>query len=100
WEKALHYFEGQLHTYFLFADTSNHAAAKFALKNGFLLRSAQTYMELKKNSGFGFKNVSLLPVHLHSDFIHLHDTLFPRAYYSGKEIIERINDDHKVYTSE
>lgn len=30
WEKALHYFEGNLHSYFLFADTANHTAAEFA----------------------------------------------------------------------
>ncbi|UOE57604.1 GNAT family N-acetyltransferase [Bacillus sp. CMF12] len=99
WEKALHYFEGKLHTYFIFADTSNHAAAEFASKNGFRLQSAQTYMELKDNSSNGLRKVSLLPIHFHSEFIHLHDTLFPHTYYSGKEIIERMNDDHKVYTS-
>ncbi|MBN8200032.1 GNAT family N-acetyltransferase [Bacillus sp. NTK034] len=98
WEEALHYFEGKLHSYFLFSDTSNHAASEFASKNGFMLQSAQTYMELKENSSNGFRKVSLLPIHFHSEFIHLHDSLFPHTYYSGEEIIDRINDDHKVYT--
>lgn len=100
WEKALHYFEGQPHTYFLFADTSNHLYDQVCFKKWIPSAIGSNIHGTEKNSGFGFKNVSLLPVHLHSDFIHLHDTLFPRAYYSGKEIIERINDDHKVYTSE
>jgi GNAT superfamily N-acetyltransferase len=99
WEKALHFFEGKLHTYFLFADTANHDAAEFASKNGFMLQSAQTYMELKDNSFNGLRKVSLLPIHCHSAFIHLHDALFPQTYYSGKEIIERMNDYYKVYTS-
>lgn len=97
WEKAFHYFEGKLHTYFLFADTSNHSASEFASKNGFLLQSAQTYMSLKENSAKGLRKISLLTSHRHDDFIHLHDTLFPDTYYSGEEIIERINDDQKVY---
>ncbi|MCS0790103.1 GNAT family N-acetyltransferase [Cytobacillus firmus] len=99
WEKALHYFEGNLHSYFLFADTANHTAAEFASRNGFKLQSAQTYMELKGNPSNDLRDVSLLPPHCHSEFIHLHDTLFPHTYYSGKEIIGRVNDDHKVYTS-
>ncbi|PAE26508.1 GNAT family N-acetyltransferase [Bacillus sp. 7894-2] len=100
WEKALHYFEGNLHTYYLFADTYNHTAAGFASKNGFRLQSAQTYMELKEHSCNGLRKVSLLPFHRHGEFIHLHDTVFPHTYYSGKEIIEKINADHKVYTSD
>ncbi|MEK3854698.1 GNAT family N-acetyltransferase [Cytobacillus sp. FSL H8-0458] len=98
WEKALHYFEGKLHTYFLFADASNRTAAEFASENGFMLQSAHTYMELKDNSSNSLRKVSLLPIHFHSEFIHLHDALFPQTYFSGKEIIERMNDDHKVYT--
>ncbi|WP_264739170.1 GNAT family N-acetyltransferase [Cytobacillus firmus] len=99
WEKALQYFEGKLHAYFLFADASNHTASEFASENGFMLQSAQTCMELKDNSSNGLRKVSLLPIHYHSEFIHLNDTVFPHTYYSGKEIIERMNDDHKVYTS-
>lgn len=100
WEKALHYFEGKLHTYFLFTDTANHDAAGFASKNGFRLQSAQTYMELKEHSCNGLGKVSLLPFHRHGEFIHLHDAVFPHTYYSGKEIIKKINADHKVYTSD
>ncbi|MBY0156038.1 GNAT family N-acetyltransferase [Cytobacillus firmus] len=99
WEKALHYFEGNLHSYFLFADTTNHTAAEFALSNGFKPQSAQTYMELKGNPNNELRDISLLPPHSHSEFIHLHDTLFPHTYYSGKEIIGRLSDEHKVYTS-
>ncbi|MEH6988493.1 GNAT family N-acetyltransferase [Cytobacillus firmus] len=98
WEKALHYFEGKMHTYLLFSETSNQAAAEFASKNGFRLQSAQTYMELKAHSCNGLRKVSLLPIQRHGEFIHLHDTVFPHTYYSGKEIIERMNADHKVYT--
>ncbi|MGN7176834.1 GNAT family N-acetyltransferase [Paenibacillus sp. FSL R5-0490] len=100
WEKALHYFEGKLDTYYLFADTSNQAAAEFASKNGFRLQSAQTYMELKEHSSNGLRKVSLLPIQRHREFIHLHDTVFPHTYYSGKEIIEKMNADQKVYTSD
>ncbi|MDM5225676.1 N-acetyltransferase [Cytobacillus sp. NJ13] len=99
WEKALHYFEGKLHSYFLFADTVNHTAAEFASRNGFKLQSAQTYMELKGNPSNDLQDVSFLPPHCHSEFIHLHDTVFPHTYYSGKEIIGRLDDDHKVYIS-
>ncbi|MDF2040159.1 GNAT family N-acetyltransferase [Cytobacillus oceanisediminis] len=99
WEKALHYFEGNLHSYFLFADTANLTAAEFAARNGFKLQSAQTCMELKGNPSNDLRDVSLLPPHCHSEFIHLHDTVFPHTYYTGKEIIGRMNDDHKVYSS-
>ncbi|MBX9973772.1 GNAT family N-acetyltransferase [Cytobacillus firmus] len=99
WETALHYFKGNLHSYFLFADTANHTAAEFASRNGFKLQSAQTYMGLEGNPSNDLRDVSLLPPHCHSEFIHLHDTVFPHTYYSGKEIIGRVNDDHKVYTS-
>jgi hypothetical protein len=33
------------------------------------------------------------------EFISLHDTVFPNTYYSGKEIIERMSSNQKVYTS-
>ncbi|WP_436376404.1 GNAT family N-acetyltransferase [Cytobacillus sp. BC1816] len=99
WEKALHYFEGNLHSYFLFADTANHTAAEFASRNGFKLQSAHTFMELKGYPSIDLIDVSLLPPRCHSEFIHLHDTVFPHTYYSGKEIIGRVNDDHKVYAS-
>ncbi|KON88579.1 hypothetical protein AF332_18405 [Sporosarcina globispora] len=99
WEKALKQFSGNLHIYFLFADTANQAAAEFALSNGFNLQSAQTCMELKEHPSNDLREVSLLSPQQHSDFINLHDTVFPNTYYSGEEIIGRMNDDHKVYTS-
>ncbi|MBT2689581.1 GNAT family N-acetyltransferase [Bacillus sp. ISL-47] len=99
WNKAISNFKGKLHTCYLFADIANLAVSKFAEKIGFTLQSSQTYMELKEKQNQALKEINLIAPDQYSDFKNLHDTIFPNTYYSGKEIIEKINDKQKLYTA-
>ncbi|MBS4537716.1 GNAT family N-acetyltransferase [Clostridium sp. D2Q-11] len=44
----------------------------------------------------GIPNIELSPIY-YQDMESLHDKVFPKTYYTGKEIIERLNNYRKVF---
>ena len=56
-------------------------------------------MKLEKADIINFDDIELCEIsdEYCNDMINLHDNIFKKAYYSGKTIIKRINENRKVF---
>lgn len=84
----------------LFVDVANSNIAAFAASRRFTPGNPQTSLRLSRDA------LSLLPVvepaselaaPQYPQFVRLHDSLFPKTYYSGQQIIERIGERDRVF---
>jgi GNAT superfamily N-acetyltransferase len=94
---AEEYFGNRLNQWHLFIGRKNERCKLLAEKKGFKLASSQMFMELTLQDTAGGEPASFLQKEFFADFTLLHDSLFPAAYYSGSEILEKIDDEHLIY---
>ncbi|WP_188456052.1 GNAT family N-acetyltransferase [Virgibacillus oceani] len=88
-----------LETISLFFNKENNLVKKFADKLEFKQKTDQiilTYSEDQLENQL-IKKKEELASNDNDAFAVLHDNAFPGTYYSGKEIMERINDTQKVF---
>jgi ribosomal protein S18 acetylase RimI-like enzyme len=84
----------------LFVDAANINIADFAARHRFIpgtpqasLRLSRDVMQLLPDAA----DVSSLTEAQHQNFIRLHDMLFPKTYFSGQQIIQRLGERDKVF---
>lgn len=85
----------------MFPSMQNKICVELAERLGLFLQSKEVILQINKGS-VDFSN----PVQLYeltnpffSAFIELHTTSFPSTYYSGEEILERLDNHKKVFIS-
>ncbi|QFT88117.1 ribosomal-protein-alanine N-acetyltransferase [Bacillus sp. THAF10] len=94
------YLPEQIHAVSLFPDRSNTTVTALAEKASFSKKSEQAILTKQKSESTVSYCLEELPSYLHTEFTRLHDLAFPHTYYSGEEIIQRINENRKVFVVE
>ncbi|MEF7561390.1 GNAT family N-acetyltransferase [Bacillus infantis] len=94
---AEEYFGNRLNQWHLFIGRKNERCRLFAEKKGFKLASSQMFMELTLEDAVDGEPASFLRKEFFADFTLLHDSLFPATYYSGSEVLDKIDDEHLIF---
>jgi ribosomal protein S18 acetylase RimI-like enzyme len=86
----------------MFPNKENKMAMTLAVDFNFTKQSEQAILTMKRND-FIFAQETMmpeLPVHFYCEMVRLHDLNFPDTYYSGEQIIHRLNAHRKVFVYE
>ncbi|WP_223702344.1 GNAT family N-acetyltransferase [Sutcliffiella deserti] len=102
WEAMKGLLPEKIDELYMFPNKKNHACIDLARNMGFNHHSDQTILKVKKENfslvqSTVFQEIS---ASYYAEFELLHDTTFPSTYYSGKQIIERLNNHHKLFITE
>lgn len=99
WDKLQHILTIDFKYLGIFSNMENNLVQEFADKLHFKQGKNQmilTYLQDQLTVVADYKG-SLLSEQDYSNFIKLHDKMFPNTYYSGQEILERIDDTKQVF---
>ena len=87
--------------YDLFCDVQNTRMEAFAVRHGFPLNSENAVLTLareKYNPGASRKTqVIVYQEDFFAPFEQLHKTLFPKAYFTGQQMVEKIDENHQLF---
>lgn len=99
WEHLLALLPSPSYTLSMFSNKKNDIVNQFAEQQGFILQSEQTILKVSRHTTLLDRNVSTYEItdEYLKDMEKLHDETFPQTYYSGAQIIERINEHRKVF---
>jgi ribosomal protein S18 acetylase RimI-like enzyme len=86
--------------YDLFCDVQNTHMQAFAVRHGFPLHSENAVLTLarEKYNPAAQRKTPIVVFHedFHAPFEQLHQALFPKAYFSARQIIEKLDEDHRL----
>ena len=86
--------------YDLFCDVQNTHMQAFAVRHGFPLHSENAVLTLarEKYNPAAQRKMPVVAYHeeFHAPFEQLHQALFPKAYFSARQIIEKLDEDHRL----
>jgi ribosomal protein S18 acetylase RimI-like enzyme len=99
WEHLLALLPSPSYSLSLFTNKKNTLVNRFAEQQGFVLQSEQTILKVDRHTPLTSMNLSTYEMtsEFLEDMKNLHDEIFPSTYYSGAQIIERINTHRKVF---
>lgn len=87
--------------YDLFCDVQNTHLEAFAVRHGFPLHSENAVLTLTREkynpSALKKTHVIAYQKKFFTRFEHLHQTLFPSAYFTARQIVEKIDANHKLF---
>ncbi len=85
----------------LFVDVVNTHIAAFAARHGFTAGTAEASFRLETLNLLAPTDASIIPLatDLHPAFIALHESIFPRAYFTGAEILEQLGERNQVFSA-
>lgn len=87
--------------YDLFCDVQNIHVQAFAARHGFPLSSENTVMTLRREDYQpAVKRQTQIVVYqeeFFEQFEKLHKTLFPNAYFTARQIVEKIDENHQLF---
>lgn len=99
WEKMIELLPSEINSLEMFPNLKNNSVCQFAEDLSFEKRSDESILIFERNNSMEFKNAffeELRPAY-YSAMKELHDTAFPGAYYNGQQIIDRLNEQRKVF---
>ncbi|KMJ58052.1 hypothetical protein AB685_14655 [Bacillus sp. LL01] len=84
---------------YLFPNKKNVLAKKLASTNEFILKSEQTILNMDRTGGNYAKHPILEEISpkQYKEMIDLHNRTFPKTYYDGEQIIQRMTEHRKVF---
>ena len=91
----------RINEYEIFCSEENERCQTFAKRKHFKLHGSAAIYAFPREELHKIPRMTLpelMPKH-YDDMIELQDRLFPRSYYSGRQIIKRLNDEGKVFTT-
>ncbi|WP_255488123.1 GNAT family N-acetyltransferase [Ornithinibacillus hominis] len=99
WVKLLENKLAGINTFLLFPNKENKLVHEFAIRNGFSKGSEQAILIFDRNDVHRLQDSNLmeLTAEYHDEMVALHDQLFPGTYYSGQQIIDRLDERNKVF---
>ncbi|MED1863010.1 GNAT family N-acetyltransferase [Fictibacillus nanhaiensis] len=101
WEFLLQLIPHTIKAVHFFISTENTNLREFLINNDFIdQESKHTVLSISKKlltTNHSGMNIKELTEHDISDFKYLHDSHFHSTYYNSQQIIERINEFHKVF---
>jgi ribosomal protein S18 acetylase RimI-like enzyme len=84
----------------LFVDATNVNTAAFAERHQFIPGVPHVSLRLDRQQAARLpvaENITVLSEAYHAPFERLHDVIFPGAYFSGQQIIERLGERDQVF---
>ncbi|MBK9924648.1 MAG: GNAT family N-acetyltransferase [Anaerolineales bacterium] len=101
YEQVLSIIPAGIRDYDLFCDEQNIHLQEFAERHGFHLRSEGAVMSLlRENYTPTAKNQSTI-ISFDESFFgqleQLHKTIFPNAYFTARQMVEKINETHQLF---
>ena len=90
-----------IHDYDLFCDEHNGPVADFALRHGFSLRSENAVLTLKRENYRPASQRNSAIIDYQDDFFeqfeNIHRNLFPNAYFTARQVVEKQDQNHRLY---
>jgi ribosomal protein S18 acetylase RimI-like enzyme len=101
WDFLLQLISQRIETVHFFISTDHTDLKQFLTHNNMIdQKSKHTILSITKEAittTTSVKNIKELTEKNKNDFKSLHDTHFPSTYYNSQQIIERLNEFHKVF---
>ena len=99
--KALARIPVEIRDYDLFCDVQNTHIEAFAMRHGFPLNSENAVLTLARENyrpSAGRKTqVTSYQAEFFEQFEQLHKTLFPNAYFSARQMVEKRDENHQLF---
>ncbi|MCA0986521.1 GNAT family N-acetyltransferase [Guptibacillus algicola] len=99
WQAMLQLVPDEINMIQMFPNVKNKNCLALAEKLRFTKKSKQAILQYCRKRFDGATIIQEISPPYISSFIALHDKTFPKTYYSGKQIIERLNEHHKVFVT-
>ncbi|MCU9614173.1 GNAT family N-acetyltransferase [Caldibacillus lycopersici] len=99
WKEIEQLLPIEIKTIYMFPNNKNTQALQLANAVGFIKKSEESILAFPKENQSLVKKTAIaeLSPDYVADMQQLHDEIFPNTYYSGKQIIERLNDYRKIF---
>ncbi len=91
----------EITSYELYGDAVNSNLAQLAEQHGYKGLLGAALLSISRNQAVQLPEVQVdeLSVEQYDVFKRLHDTIFPKTYYSGRQIIDLIDATHRVFVT-
>lgn len=90
-----------IHDFDIFCDEHNSSVADFALRHGFSLRSENAVLTLERENyrSAANRNPAIIDYqdHFFEQFENVHTNLFPNAYFTARQMVEKRDQNHRLY---
>jgi ribosomal protein S18 acetylase RimI-like enzyme len=90
-----------IHDFDIFCDEQNSRVGDFALRHRFSLRSVNAVLTLERKNYHptAKRNTEVLDFqeHFFEQFEKLHRSLFPNAYFTARQMVEKQDEHHRLY---
>lgn len=102
WNRMMELLPDEINSISMFPNIQNQRVIQLAKDLSFQKHSDQTILSFERNRINELQEVSAIEIKEEyvTDMMHLHDKAFPNTYYSGQQIINRLNEDRKVFITE
>lgn len=101
YEEILDIIPAGIRDYDLFCDEQNIHVQEFAARHGFPLRSENALLRLDREGYLpaARRKTKIIPYEevLFDRFERLHHSLFPNAYFTARQIVEKIDDSRRLF---
>ncbi|WP_246941995.1 GNAT family N-acetyltransferase [Bacillus pinisoli] len=99
WNRLLDIIPSEVHSVSMFPNRHNRRVLNFANEIGFAEQSKQTILVFNRESIHALVDIKIteLSKELEEQMTELHDLTFPSTYFSGREILNRLNGNRKVF---
>ena len=99
WNKMTQLLPEEMDLISMFLNNKNERCIELVDKLGFSKESEQSILIFDNDDFNKLDDISLkeLSVDYYQEMQSLHDKVFPNTYYSGEEILERLNSNRKVF---
>lgn len=101
YEQVLSIIPAGIRDHDLFCDEQNVHIQEFAARHGFLLRSENAVMTLMRDkytsTAKNNSKIILFDERFFDQFEKLHKALFPNAYFTARQMVEKINETHHLF---
>jgi len=99
WEKMTRLLPEEIEKICMFVNAKNNRCLDLADKLNFIKKSEETILEIDRDIAGRSSDIDLLELteDRRDEMKSLHDKIFPGTYYSGEDIISRLNENRKVF---
>lgn len=102
WDSLVELLPSEIDALHLFPNKKNVKVLQLAEEHNFQKNSEQAILDFPRSRIKELKDVAvveLTPV-FYKDMMELHDEVFPSTYYNGQQIVDRLNEERKVFIIE
>lgn len=99
WDKMIKILPREINLVSMFVNKKNENCLQLATKLKFDKVSEETILSFERNNIDTLRDTTIIELSsaYYEDMKLLHDKTFPNTYYNGSQIIDRINDQRKVF---